>query len=141
MSNDNTPLRDCAWFKTELPDDTEWNDKGDPVVPAGRAVTTRLQQILRFAGINTNAPEQHSYYAWKVEAKRDNVEVECLVQALEPWILLTIPHGGLFSRKSKRQLHIDVIAALANGMNVANGFPEVGWATRDELADQGKFKR
>ena len=76
MGTDEISLKDCAWFTTELRDDTEWNDKGDPVIPAGRTVAGRLQQILQAAKIETDTPKQHSCYAWKVEARRNNVEVE-----------------------------------------------------------------
>jgi hypothetical protein len=141
MNDSEFELRDCAWFKTDHPNDAEWDENDEPVVPAGRAVVSALGEMLRSMGIDASAPRQHSYYAWVVDAKRENVWIECMVQALDPWILLTIPRGGLFSGKKKRQLHIDVVDALQKGMNASSGFPEVNWATRDELADEGKFKR
>lgn len=135
------PLKDCAAFEASFPDEAVWSDEGDLVVPGGNAISTAVFDILKAASISTTEPKQHSYYGWLIVAKSEGVRVECLLQDLEPWILLTEAKGGIFKKRERFEFHRKVLQALRSGLERDSRFSSVDWATRTELVAQGKFKR
>ncbi|HWB60343.1 MAG TPA: hypothetical protein VG733_12685 [Chthoniobacteraceae bacterium] len=136
--SETEPLQDSASFASDHPDDDEWDENDNIITPGGFAITISLIKILRSAGIYTSPPQPHEDHAWVFDAKWQNISIECMIQP--GWLLLTIPHGGFFfSRKNRRQFHIEVLKALRNGMNASKGFSDVIWGTREELAAQGKL--
>ena len=133
-------LKDCATFRSTLPEDAEWNEKGDPVVPGGKGVAAALGQILENHGFQPTEPSQHSYYGRQIEIRTPECRVECIVQDLDPWVLLTTCKSRLFKRKEGDRFHVSVLSALVEGLEADERFTEVYWASRKQLAEEGKFK-
>ena len=71
-------------FDADFPEDAEWNQDGDLIVPEGRAVIDAIKSGIISKGLAVAFVQQHSYYGWALQSDT----FWCMVQSVEPWIMI-----------------------------------------------------
>ena len=132
----NESLKNCARFHAAFPDDAEWSSTEDLINPGGKHVVCAMIEGLRqHSGLQCSPPEQHSFYAWKFIVAVQGQRVLCLVQDIQPWLLITESVGALRLLFWKRSVaaHRKVVEALARVMEDDKRFSEVVWISRQGI--------
>ena len=73
--------RGFVTFDADFPDDSEWNEKGDLLVPRGRAIAEELRAELRLRGCSCTEVNQHSFYGWSFDATYDCFTVPLVLES------------------------------------------------------------
>ena len=101
--------RGFVTFDADFPDDSEWNDNGDLLVPGGQAITKELRKGLEHRGCSCTEIDQHSFYGWSFDATHDCVTVFFVLATVEEkWLLQVEPERSLLSRLMCRSNAADV---------------------------------
>jgi hypothetical protein len=132
-------MRQFVTFKTTtFPDDAEWNDNDDLLVPGGRLVSKAICDLLSGAGFKVSEPRQHSFYGWSFEVIfLDRVEW-FLIQGGEPWLLLVEEHSSLWRRIFGRGHLQEILDVLHKVLQQDQRFCEVQWFTESEYRSGAK---
>ena len=130
--------RNFAEFQAALPDDTIWDDDGNPVVPGGEALTNRLRKLLIAMDWECVQTSQHSFYGWSFDiGPRGDHRV--LLQYPGPWLLTIERHPGwwrhLMGRPDDR-VPGDLIQAVRTALESDELITEIKWFTREEYENQ-----
>jgi hypothetical protein len=138
-------LRDLVTFKSEFPDDAQWDDRKNLLVPGGQSIADAIRSQLEEKGIACTEVTQHSFHGWGFQATVAGLVVWCLVQGGHEWflrleqrrsLLQTLLGPDYWARFARLQDHIQAI------MMADNRFSNVLWhATRDYeggLMDRGQ---
>lgn len=81
-------------FKSAFPDDTRFDESGEPIVPGGRELTDAIVRRLRDAVISVSEVDQHEHYGWGFVASTERgsfynvvnpVGEECYLTASMNW--------------------------------------------------------
>src|SRR5687768_7584234 len=71
-----------------FPDDAQWDQNDNLLVPGGQLVSKAIADTLSASGLEVSEPKQHSFYGWSFEVIFPG-RLECFVlQGGEPWLLL-----------------------------------------------------
>ncbi len=128
---------DCLTFETRLPDDSEWSQEGDLMVPGGRAIAVVLIELFREAGVNVESVEQQEYYAWLIPVESDGLRLEFYLHDLHPWLLICESQGRWYQLQRKRQklkvLCERVLTELKERLQSDSRFYDVRAGSRETL--------
>lgn len=97
--------RNYATFEADVPEDAEWDESENLIVPGGRNLMTAFAEQLQRKGWRCSAPEQHSFYGWTFEVATPSGTVEVLIQFPEPWLLLLVRPQTFFQKLLGRLDH------------------------------------
>ncbi len=136
------PPRTVATFDAAFPDDAEWDEHGNLLIPGGRAVTEALHDALVAIGSHCTPVVQHSFYGWKFDIECKGTRFTYIVQSFEndQWLLICNPRiralRRLFSQPSD-----DIIAPGSTTMHTVltsnNCFSNVRWYNREQFEKGG----
>jgi hypothetical protein len=90
--------RDFVTFDAEFPDDAQWDEQGNALVPGGRAVAEAIKDKLQERAVSCSDVAQHSFYGWAFDVKSENSRVWCLLQTGDAWLLLLEERKSLMKR-------------------------------------------
>lgn len=128
---------DCLTFEASLPDDSEWNQEGDLLVPGGRAIAAVLIELFREVGVNVEPVEQQEYYAWLIPVESDGLRLEFYLHDLHPWLLICESQGRWYQLQRKRQklqaLSARVLTELRERLQSDSRFSDVRVGSRERL--------
>lgn len=122
-------------FRSKYPDDTEFDEAGDPVMPPGRNILTAYRVFLEAQGVQVSGIDQHSHYGQCVEVDIDGVQVWQMIQHPDPWLLIAesqvfrIP--GLNAKRVDRKLY-ESLQLLRKFLNKDTSLEFVADYTRKE---------
>jgi hypothetical protein len=101
-------------FAADFPDDVQFSEVGDILVPAGREVAQAIVDLLERRECWCSEVTQRDYYAWEFRFRYRDTSVRAVLQRIDQWIL-TLSIGSLlrrlFSRKSI--CNVGVVAEIA----------------------------
>lgn len=128
---------DCLTFEASLPDDSEWNQEGDLLVPGGRAIAAVLIELFREVGVKVEPVEQQEYYAWLIPVESDGLRLEFYLHDLHPWLLICESQGRWYQLQRKRQklqaLSARVLTELRERLQSDSRFSDVRVGSRERL--------
>jgi hypothetical protein len=90
--------RDFVTFDADFPDDGQWDEQGNALVPGGRAIAEVIREKLQAHSVPCADLFQHSFYGWAFNAKAENVTVWCLLQAGDDWLLVLDQQKSILAR-------------------------------------------
>ncbi len=109
-------------------------------VPGGNGIMKVFREALSFKGYSCTEIYQHSFYGWGFDATRGKLNVFCLIQGGEEWLLLLEQKTGILSRvlgsidPTEFSAFQDVVEDIFRG---DNRFSNVLWHVKAEY-DGGK---
>src|SRR5205809_314413 len=96
-------LRSCAMFKTNLPDDAQWDQNDNLIQPGGLNLAEAICNGLTQHSVRPTKAQQHSFYGWAFEMEIEGVTIWAMLQFVEPWLLMTeVRRSGFFGWLSKK---------------------------------------
>jgi len=128
-------LRPFLTFEADFPDDAEWDENQELVVPGGKAMISAIREQVEGRGYACTAVEQHSYFGWRFDARRSAARVQCLVQLTGPWLLMTTLHHSMTDRLTMRRRddeHESFVSLLQEILSHDSRFSCVKSYTREE---------
>lgn len=117
--------RNFVTFDADFPDDTQWNEYGDLLIPGGRIIAKAICEKLQERGVICSEVYQHSYYGWAFDANIDNFRVWCLLQVGNAW---------LFSFEEQKPLTSRLL-----GLSNTTGFDNFQMKVHDILTGDKRF--
>jgi hypothetical protein len=135
-------IRNFVTFIAEFPDDAAWNEKGDLLVPGGRAITEELGNLLRTHGCTVTTVEQHSFYGWTFDVVDEQRAAFILAQAENEWLVILSPRQTLWSRLTGRDYEtpLKILARVHESLKLDKRFSNIRWHTRRDY-EGGKGDR
>lgn len=127
----------CCAFETSFPDDTQWDENDELLVPGGEGILEFLAAFLRREGYAVLGPSQYSHFGWEIEVVRARVGVRFVLQFIEPWLLIIEGVGGVFTGGRREVLLEEVTSLLKSYMVGTPEFSKVVFGTRLDLVHQG----
>jgi hypothetical protein len=129
-------LRDCVTFGASFPDDAQWNENGDLILPGGKAVLDAFRKGMQGKGLVCSESEQYEFYGWAFHVRKDAWFVMFLLAEVpEGWLLQIVPHRSfinrLFRRPNLAQLRIWT-QAVHEVLSEDDRFSIQKWWTRRE---------
>jgi hypothetical protein len=131
-------VRDCITFKTNFPDDAQFDNRGQVIVPRGKAIMNSLTSILARKGGPVSQVRQYGAHGWGMEMNREGLAFFCLLQSKGPLMLLVVtPRPSLFARlfggKRVSRVHAEVLETIGKVLSADARFSETRILTREEL--------
>jgi len=137
VARENIVVRSYASFEAEFPDDAAWSESGDLVRPGGRDIATTIAgKLTKEEEVHCTQPEQHKFYGWSFSASRPGFEVFCVLQDIEPWLLISAPRLGLWDRMTRRDYqeeHREFLTVLEAAIRSDSRFSTLRWFTPEEF--------
>jgi hypothetical protein len=127
--------KNIAEFDVSLPDDTLWDEEGNPVVPGGRALAVRIRQALADRGWDSTDPSQHSFYGWSFQVPTPIGKAVVILQHPSPWLLIATRKPSFWKRlRGQADDIVDskLIDALRDAIATDEHFSNVKWMSREE---------
>jgi hypothetical protein len=129
-----TEPRNLATFNAELPDDSEWSEAGDNLVPEGRGACLLIMEIARKIGLEVSEPYQHSHYGWALDAKIGASKFWILLQYADAWLLIFEDRTGILGRmKSGRMSLLDLLHQMNDALNAHDIISDIRWFSSKEF--------
>ncbi|MGK6321424.1 hypothetical protein [Sphingomonas sp. DT-204] len=126
-------LRTFATFDAELPDDSEFSESGDILVPGGRGVCLLIMQLLQEIGLDVSQPEQHQFYGWELNGELNGSKFWFLLQYPESWLLIVEDKTGLIARlKTERMSLQELLDDLGKKLTADHRIHGIQWFTKKE---------
>jgi len=128
-------IRTFVNFEADFPDEAEWDEQGNPVVPDGRSVARVIARSLNTVGFRASEPAQHTFYGWAFDVALPKRTAWCLLQAPGPWLLLVEERRSGLRRFTAGRSPVDLerlLKALDHVLKADERFSSVQWFTRDE---------
>jgi len=95
-------IRNYLTLNATFPDDAEWDERGNNLVPGGRSTGEYLIDVLATLGYTCSKLVQHSFYGWRFVARNQATSVVCLIQAggigPDTWLVIFKPEPSLLRR-------------------------------------------
>ncbi|MGC3969796.1 MAG: hypothetical protein QM775_21435 [Pirellulales bacterium] len=134
--------RNFVTFDADFIDDAKWTDDGDLVSPGGRAIADALVVALRGEGGIASAVAQQSFYGWTFAVSFDGVEVNCVLQAGDSWLLTSTRKLALIDRlvSSHSPAFKEFLQLLHRILANDQRFSKVLWHSREDY-EAGKVDR
>jgi len=82
-------------------------------IPLGHLVTCQIQDMCRRTGINCSDIEQWNDYGWVFYAEIEGLQISCMLQASDNWLLIVDYDQSIFDRlfgKSKVRKQVTFVA-------------------------------
>jgi hypothetical protein len=133
-------MKNYVTFDADFPDDIQWTEAGDILVPAGQEVAEVISSALSQYGFACSSPEQHSYYGWAFEVNA-GPQFLCIVQSFKTWLLICDLQFSLKDRLLGRkysQEYQAVLDALNSVLQQDTRFSKVKWFTQEEYENSLK---
>jgi hypothetical protein len=128
--------RDFVTFDADFPDDAQWDEQDNPVLPGGRLVAEAIREKLQIAGVSCSAVSQHSFYGWAFDANAENAKVSYLLQAGEGWL----PGGLLCNWLLRLEPQESLLRRWFGPFNSA-GFESLQTKVHDILTGDKRFSK
>ena len=91
--------RELVTFAADFADDAQWDQKGNLLIPGGRAIAETIREKLQERGVYSSDVYQHSYYGWAFDAISENFKLWILIAAAkEGWLLQLVQQESLIAR-------------------------------------------
>lgn len=135
--------RDFVTFDADFPDDAQWDERGNLLVPGGRAIAEAIKDKLQQVGVTCSDVVQHSFYGWAFYATFENSNIWCLLQVGDAWLLTLEEQKSLMSRLfgSRKTAGFDRLQTMIHNILTGdNRFSNVLWYTRADY-ESGKKER
>jgi hypothetical protein len=135
--------RNLVTFIAHFPDDAQWDEQGNALVPGGRAIAEAIRGQLEARGIACSSVAQHSFYGWAFQTTCGNSKVWCLLQAGDSWLLELHRRTTLLSRLFGSVDTLELQNLQQNVQDILvrdNRFANVLWYTRSDY-ESGKKER
>src|SRR5687768_10567303 len=132
-------LKEYAEFEAVFPD-PEW-ERGADDYPAGRPIAVWLRDQLALRGFQCSDVEEYESFGWAFYVTVGRSDVFCLLQGMEPWLLISELNVGLrdmLSRKSVRATYAKVLEAIAGSLAAEPRVRVSGWFTRAEHEERDR---
>jgi hypothetical protein len=137
--------RDFVTFTADFPDDAQWDERGDLLVPGGRAIAEALRENFQGRGLRCSEVCRHSSYGWAFDATSEKNKVwTLLAAAAEGWLLQLVQRKSLLaqlidltSRNEFPGLQREVHATLTSDKRFSN----VLWYTRADYEGRQEGSR
>ena len=88
----NTGQRTFVTYDADFPDDSEWDQNDNLIMPGGRNVAAWFREQCLEQGFECSEVVQHSFYGWQFEARTGKRIVQCILQGGHPWLMISQPH-------------------------------------------------
>ncbi|MEX2140879.1 MAG: hypothetical protein WD894_16565 [Pirellulales bacterium] len=133
--------RTYVTFEWDTEDNAEFDAGGNIVAPGGRQIIEDLQRGLRQRGFSVTDVVMHEFYGWSFNAISERVQVWCMIQYAEPWLLVTdVPFSRmhwLLGRKPRLQ-HSRVCTAIHDVLASSRRARTIQWfSPREYNQSQG----
>jgi hypothetical protein len=120
-------------FDADLPDDTQWSESEEPLVPRGRAVSVLIMQALEEMGLQTTELFQRSHYGWEWGGKIGGSKFWFLVYFWDTFVLVFDDNTGIFGRmKFSRMLFPEFAEIFRDSFEKICVFSDSKWLTKEE---------
>jgi hypothetical protein len=136
-------VREFLEFKADFPDDTNWDQDGNCLVPGGVAIAKLIAQELAAHGYRVSEVVQHSYYGWTFDTCLKKREVWCLLSSSAGgWLLNLQQRSSLIcSIFRTRNLALEEIQdCIQFILSKDNRFSNLLWYTREDY-ENGRVER
>ena len=128
--------RTFVTFDAEMPDDSEFSESGDILVPGGRGVCFLVMQFLQELGLDVSEPEQHQFYGWELNGELHGSKFWFLLQYPAPWLLIAEDKTGLFARFRTERISLEkLLSGLNKKLTTDHRIGDVQWFTKREYED------
>lgn len=114
--------RTIATFSTTIPDDTQWSEEDEIVVPGGKAIACAVRDYLQGAGAKCDDPALRDSYGWEFSAQLGGRLFTIVVQLVDEWILQCEPAGN-----SKDEATSAILRSIAKALSSDHRFDSVRW--------------
>ena len=124
-------VQDYATFGADLPDDTV-EQGGEIVKPGGANIAEHLRAALARTGLAPRSVGRHAHYGWAFEVPVESVMVWCMIQYVDPWLLITeVPSRFVHRLLGRRpdEKHAGVLNVLRPVLAGAP-FSDCRWTTK-----------
>lgn len=135
--------RDFVTFDAEFPDDAQWDEQGNALVPGGREIAEAIKSKLQDRAVSCSDVSQHSFYGWAFDATYENSRVWCLLQAGDAWLVLLEEQKSLMRRlfgASNTTAFDSLQAKIHDILTGDKRFSNVLWYTKSDY-ESGKKER
>ena len=129
-------VRDFVTFDAEFPEDDEWDDEGNLLVPGGKAIAVVIRDQLNQRNFSCTEVVQHSFYGWSFHTRCESMTIWCVLSAPDDgWLLQIVPPITSMRRllgsneKAVFECFQDRIHAV---LSADNRFSHVFWHTRSD---------
>ena len=94
------PLRTLATFESDLPDEAQWNDRGDLIRPGGENIALEIRSGLIERGHRSEDVTQRSFYGWEFMAEIAGMRFHFVLAAFvaPQWLLSCEPRQSWWRR-------------------------------------------
>jgi hypothetical protein len=137
-------LRDFVTFDANSPDDAEWDQNENLVIPGGRAVAQALTRGLQDKQLSCSPVVQHGDYGWEFEINVAKGRVWCvLAQAEDRWLLILEEKKSLIGRmfgSGHGSVFGEIQGKIHETLSSDTRFTNILWFTRADY-EAGKNDR
>lgn len=122
-----------ATFDSDLPDDSEFSDAGDIVIPGGRGLSEVLTQAFERQGFNVLEWNQYEFYGWQTTLELSGQKCWILLQGGRPWLLIAENRSGILSWIHKTgDAFRETLLAIDTALKDEDRIKNVSWFSRAE---------
>lgn len=127
-------------FESSLPDDTAWDEQGNPVMPGGRSLLESICAQLAGKGWQCGEIRQHSFYGWSTEITTIS-GMQLIIQRPDSWLLIVTRKPTLWQRIRGRvddSVEPQLLSDLAELLEVHSGISGARWYTRAQYEQRSR---
>lgn len=129
-------LHKFVTFEADYPDDSQWDDQDNQIIPDGKTIAEFLAKELSEAGFPCTAVKQHSFYGWLWEATIASKQFCLVLQCPGPWLLISQPRLSLSDRllcRKHLQLHQRLLETIDSILHQNRRIKTVKRFTKEEF--------
>jgi len=135
-------IRNFVTFDAEFPDDSQWDEQGNLLIPGGKNIAEFFRRQLQEKGFSCSDTSQHSHYGWAFDAVSEKIQVWCLLQTYDTWLLILEQKKSIVHRLfgSHNNSSFDVFQdKIQEILTMDRRFSKVLWYTRGDF-ESGKVQ-
>lgn len=122
-----------ATFEADLPDDSEFSDAVEMMIPGGRRLSEVLTQALERQGFKVLEWEQHEFYGWQTTIDLSSQKCWILLQGGDPWLIIAENRSDILGWINKvDDAFGKILLAIDTTLKSDEHFKNVSWFTRAE---------
>jgi hypothetical protein len=124
---------DCVTFFAHFPDDSQWDEEENLILPGGLSISTCLAEQLSHRGVPCSDVKQHSFYGWSFYADLGVHKTWILLQAGDDWLLL-------LEQSPRDEGFANLRMAIHNILRADTRFSKIFWHSREDYESGNPFE-
>jgi hypothetical protein len=124
-------------FRVANSDDSQWDARGNLLIPGGQSVGNLLRHIFEQLGLISSSLMQRSFYGWEFSAVSSDVAIWVVLQTIgaESWLVIAQERKGFLKRMLKlgrKRAFESVLDGIERTLSVSASISELKRFTRME---------